>query len=127
MMHWKGAVTAIVVGTGVILGGCSVGEAASEADTGVASATAEDAEFATARFSVDGMTCGGCVVATEMAVKRVEGVRSVSAVLGENGAPGNATVEYDARLADTEVIAGAIRQAGFTPLLEEAVPGSPEG
>lgn len=127
MMHWKWAVGVIAIGTGLILGGCGVGEGAAEGGTAVASATAEDAELVTARFSVDGMTCGGCAVATEMAVKRVEGVRSVTASLGENGAAGNATVQYDAKLADTEGIAAAIRKAGFTPSLEGDLPTSPEG
>ncbi|MEX2528079.1 MAG: heavy-metal-associated domain-containing protein [Gemmatimonadota bacterium] len=86
----------------------------------MASTAAEGVELATARFSVDGMTCGGCVVATEMAVKRVEGVRSVTASLGEGGGPGSATVEYDPERTDTEAIAAAIRQAGFTPSLQRS-------
>jgi len=118
MMHWKGAVSAMIVGAGVICAGCGVGDDAPEREAAVASATAEGVTFATARFSVDGMTCGGCVVATEMAVERVEGVRSVTAGLGEDGEPGSATVEYDAERTDTAAIAAAIRRAGFTPRLD---------
>ena len=120
MMHWKRAVSAMIVGTGVICAGCGVGEDASEREMAVASATPEGVKLATVRFSVDGMTCGGCVVATEMAVKRVDGVRSVTASLGDDGGPGGATVEYDPERADTEAIAAAIRQAGFTPSLDQS-------
>ncbi len=127
MRHWKGAMTAIIVGTSVISGGCGAGEGTSEGNTAVVSATAEDTGFATARFSVSGMTCGGCILATEIAVKRVDGVRSVTASMGADGGPGNATVEYDANLANTDDIAAAIRQAGFTPSLENDPPASPEG
>lgn len=124
MMHWKRAVTAVLVSTGAICAGCGDGAAESGQESGreavVASTAAEGVEFATARFSVDGMTCGGCVLATEMAVKRVEGVRSVTANMGEDGGPGSATVEYDPERADIEAIAAAIRQAGFTPSLEQS-------
>ncbi len=127
MMNWKGAVSAMIVGTGAICAGCGIGTEEFEQETTVASTPAEGVEFATARFSVDGMTCGGCVLATEMAVKRVVGVRSVTASLGEDGGPGNATVEYDVGRADTAAIAAAIRRAGFTPRLEEGPLGDPQG
>ena len=115
----NGAITAIIVGTGALCAGCGVGTEGSERDRVVTSAAAEGVELATARFSVEGMTCGGCVLATEMAVKRVDGVTSVTAGLGEDGGHGSATVEYDPARAGTEAIAAAIRKAGFTPILEE--------
>lgn len=125
MMHWKGMLPAVVVGIVAVVGGCGVGGEEAEGDRAVSSTTVENADFATARFSVDGMTCGGCVLATEMAIKRVEGVRSVNATYDEEEGAGSATVEYDVERTDTEAIAAAVRRAGFTPTLEEVLPQVP--
>lgn len=123
MMHWKGPIAAIIVGTGTLCVGCGAGTQESGRDSEGASAAAEGVEFAVARFSVEGMTCGGCVLATEMAVRLVDGVRSVTAALGEDGKHGSATVEYDPARASTEAIAAAIRKAGFTPRPSESDAG----
>lgn len=121
MIQWKAGITAIIVGTGAICSGCGVGTEDLGEDAAAASVPTEGVQLATVRFSVEGMTCGGCAIATEMSVKRVEGVRSVTASLGEVGGPGSATVEYDPDRAGTEAIAAAIRKAGFTPSIEDRV------
>jgi copper chaperone CopZ len=123
MMSWKGGLAGVVFGTAAICAGCGAGADRPDENAAVASAPEASIGLATARFSVDGMTCGGCVLATEMAVKRVDGVRSVTARMGDDGTVGSATVEYEVGRADPEAIAAAIRRAGFTPRLEEGPPG----
>lgn len=118
MIQWKAGIAAILVGTGAICAGCGVGTEDVGGDAAMASVATEGAALATARFSVEGMTCGGCALATEMSVRRVDGVSSVTADLGEDGGHGSATVEYDPARTGTEAIAAAIREAGFTPSLE---------
>lgn len=76
------------------------------------------ARLATAEFRVDGMTCGGCALATEMAVKKLAGVRSADAEYDEATGEGRCTVAYDPEAVTVERIAGAIEKAGFTPTLE---------
>lgn len=120
MIQWKAGFTAIIVGTGAICAGCGVGTEDLSGDTAVASVAEEGVELATARFSVEGMTCGGCALATEMSVKQVEGVRAVTAEFGDDGGLGSARVEYDPTRTDPEAIAAAIRKAGFTPSLEQS-------
>lgn len=77
-------------------------------------------ELATARFRVDGMTCGGCALATEISVKKLDGVASADASYDEESGEGRCEVEYDPAAVSTEEIAGAIRKAGFEPTLEDA-------
>ena len=73
--------------------------------------------LATARFDVGGMTCGGCALATEMSVKKLEGVQSADAKYDEESGKGRCTVKYDPSMVGTEQIAAAIEKAGFTPTL----------
>lgn len=122
MMQWKTGVAVIILVAGAALAGCGAGAGDSQQGT----AAVEGAELATAQFSVEGMTCGGCVLAAEMAVKRVDGVRSVAAHFDEDTHEGRATVEYDPEVAGTEAIAAAIRKAGFTPSLEGGAQDGPE-
>ena len=63
----------------------------------------------TAKFSVGGMTCNGCVRSVSNAVGRVPGVKHVDVSLAGK----SATVEYDPAATDTSKIASAIVDAGF--------------
>lgn len=85
-------------------------------ETGTADAS--PAHLATAQFNVDGMTCGGCTLATEMSVKKLDGVKAADASYDESTGEGRCTVEYDPSAVDTEQIAAAIEEAGFTPTLK---------
>lgn len=87
-------------------------------------ADASSARLATAEFDVDGMTCGGCAIATEMAVKKLDGVESADAEYDEEADEGRCTVEYDPSAVDTDRIAAAIEEAGFTPSLVHTRSGS---
>jgi len=62
----------------------------------------------TATFSVDGMTCGGCVRSVTGAITQVPGVRKVDVSLEGK----SATVEFDATVAPATIVA-AIEGAGF--------------
>lgn len=65
----------------------------------------------TRRFGVTGMTCGGCERALGRAVSQLPGVESVTASHAEQAA----TITFDEALVSAEAIAGAIRNAGYTP------------
>lgn len=82
------------------------------------------ARLATAKFRVQGMTCGGCAMATEMAVEKLEGVESVDAEYLGEGKSGRCTVTYDPSVLDTEQIASAIESAGYDPDLASTSSGS---
>jgi copper chaperone CopZ len=84
---------------------------------GAKTADASTANLATAKFDVEGMTCGGCALATEMSVKKLDGVSSADASYDESTGEGRCTVEYDPSTVGTEQIASAIEKAGFTPTL----------
>jgi copper chaperone CopZ len=119
-MNLKAGLIAAIVGTGAVCVGCG-GEVQevrnASGEEAPATRSAETAQLATAEFSVEGMTCGGCAIATEMSVKKLEGVSSADASYDEETGEGRATVEYDADLVGTDAIAEAIRGAGFEPTL----------
>lgn len=108
------------VGLAVTGAACS-GEDRASAEGPGDDATARTGEaavrLATAEFNVEGMTCGGCALATEMSVKKLEGVASADAEYDEATDEGRCTVEYDPSVVSTDRIAAAIRDAGFTPTL----------
>ena len=93
----------------------AAGSADSRAGTGDSGSSPA---LATATFDVEGMTCGGCALATEMSVKKLDGVASADAEYDEATGEGRCTVEYDPSAVDTDAIAAAIEEAGFTPTLE---------
>lgn len=68
-------------------------------------------------YDVSGMTCGGCALATETAVGRLDGVAEVEASY-EDG-DGYARVSYDPARIDPARIAAAIEEIGFAPTLRE--------
>lgn len=120
------------LGLAVAGAACSSGsDASAQATQAQASKSADSsasrgaaAELATAEFRVEGMTCGGCAIATEMAVKKLDGVESADAeYLGEEES-GRCTVTYDPSLVSTEQIASAIEGAGYDPTLASTSSGS---
>jgi copper ion binding protein len=62
------------------------------------------------RLKVGGMTCGGCAVALESALKALPGVRSATADYEK----GEAQVEYDPARVRLEKLVEAVKEAGFT-------------
>jgi copper chaperone CopZ len=71
--------------------------------------TAPTPEGTTLELAVSGMTCGGCSVAVERAVGRLDGVHEVEAWHRE----GRARVVYDPERVQPEAIAAAIEDIGF--------------
>ena len=60
-------------------------------------------------FTVEGMSCGGCVKSVTGAVTRVPGVTNVEVSLERKAA----TVEYDGAAVTPAAIVAAIEAAGF--------------
>ena len=60
-------------------------------------------------LTVKGMSCGGCVRHVETALKKVDGVGSVTVDL----AKGKASVEYDPAKATPEALKKAVDAAGY--------------
>ena len=58
---------------------------------------------------VTGMTCGGCISNVTHALKAVSGVSDVKVSLS----PGEATVQYDERLASPDQLKSAVKGAGY--------------
>lgn len=84
----------------------------------------QETQTATAEFRVKGMTCGGCAVATEMSVEKLDGVESADAEYDEATGEGRCSVTYDPSVVSTDQIDGAIEEAGFTPSLVHTSSGS---
>ena len=68
-----------------------------------------------AAFSVDGMTCTGCILGTRMALGKVAGVTSADAAYDEKTKKGTAWAVYDPARATPEQLMAAIRKLGYEP------------
>lgn len=60
-------------------------------------------------FVIKGMTCGGCEIGVEIALRQLDGVRSADASYHE----GTATVSYDPEKICPEQIVAAIEKLGY--------------
>lgn len=69
---------------------------------------------------VDGMSCSACAVHVEDAIKKVDGVQSVSVSLLTN----KATVVYDENKGDRAQFCSAVQKAGYRPQTSTADNGS---
>lgn len=68
-----------------------------------------EVQQATARFSVDNMTCATCPISVKKAMLRVDGVKSVEIDFGTK----NAEVVYDPAITSPETIAAASAGVGY--------------
>ena len=68
-----------------------------------------------AAFSVDGMTCTGCVLGTRMALGKVAGVTKADAAYDERTKKGTAWAIYDPAVAKPAQLMAAIRKLGYEP------------
>lgn len=68
-----------------------------------------------ASFDVDGMTCGGCVLGTRMALAKVSGVSTADAAYDEKTKKGTAWAIYDPAKATPAQLMAAIRKLGYEP------------
>jgi len=63
----------------------------------------------TRNFSVQGMTCGGCVASVARVLKAQPGVTDVEVTL----TPGRAKVTFDPAKVDADKLAEAVEAAGY--------------
>lgn len=100
--------------------GAAIAVGAAVASTGLTAASEEKARRASTVFAVRGMTCGGCEAGVKVAVRKLEGVLSVTA----SYRGGRATVTYDPSRVSVEAIRKAIEKIGYEarPLEEGAGP-----
>lgn len=101
-------------------GAACAGDGEQTEEGAVAESTPDAARLATAEFDVKGMTCGGCALAAEAALKRLDGVASADARYDDDTGEGRCTVEYDPTRVEPERMIAAIRKLGFEPTLLEA-------
>ena len=66
----------------------------------------------TIELSVDGMTCGHCVMSDKEELGEIPGVKNVDVILN-SGAPSKVTVLTDTPL-DDAALSDAVSEAGFT-------------
>ncbi len=85
------------------------------------SATAQAAELKTIILSVDKMTCNMCPITVKKALRKVDGVREVSAEYEGDG-KGWAKVTYDPSKVDVEGLIFATEQAGYPSRLQSSSP-----
>lgn len=79
------------------------------------SAPAIAAGLARADFDVAGMDCGGCVIGTRAALKKLEGVQKADASYDDATGRGTAWALYDPAKVTPERLMEAIRELGYTP------------
>lgn len=120
----SGIVVVFVVTTAACGGDSGDAAAAARPPDGVAPseyATARGGERAPATpvaravFDVEGMTCGGCVLATRKALSKLPGVLSADASYDEKTGGGAAWAAYDPALVTPERMMAAIRELGYKP------------
>lgn len=93
---------------------------ATEAAATGPSAQAIPAGLARADFDVEGMDCGGCVIGTRAALRKLEGVRNADASYEDATGKGSAWALYDPAKVTPERMMATIRELGYTPTLIEA-------
>lgn len=60
-------------------------------------------------FTVEGMSCGGCVASVKRVLEALPGVSNVNVTLQ----PGRATADYDPARVTAEALREAVRSAGY--------------
>lgn len=105
-----------------LLQACSEDQAEANPSAEVAGATAAatsagavPAELVRADFDVEGMDCGGCVIGTRAALKKLEGVQQADASYDGASGKGTAWALYDPAKVSPERLMAAIRELGYTP------------
>ena len=76
---------------------------------------AQAGESATTTLAIEGMTCGGCVAAVKIQLKRTEGVSAYEVSLEK----AEAVVTYDPAKTDPRKIATSVSKTGFAATVKE--------
>lgn len=95
--------------------GSDVATAASAALSVGPDSAAIPAGLVKAAFSIDGMTCTGCILSTRMALGKVSGVSKADAAYDEKTKKGTAWAIYDPATATPVQLMAAIRKLGYEP------------
>lgn len=111
-----------------LLGACSDDGAEANASAPAAPAAgaaavptpAVPAGLARADFHVAGMDCGGCVLGTRAALKKLEGVHNADASYDDTTGKGAAWALYNPAKVTPERMMAAIRELGYTPTPAQA-------
>ncbi len=77
-------------------------------------------QLARVNFAVEGMTCGGCVLGTRAALKKLDGVRDADANYDDATGKGTAWAQYDPARTSPERMMAAIRELGYTPTVSQS-------
>ena len=73
------------------------------------------AKLARVDFDVAGMDCGGCVIGTRTALKKLDGVQKADASYDDATGKGTAWALYDPAQVTPQRMMAAIRELGYTP------------
>ncbi len=73
--------------------------------------SASQERLATVRLDIEGMTCGGCAIATRAALRKLDGVGNAEVSYDKH----RAIVTYDPAKVTLARLLRAVREAGFTP------------
>lgn len=107
----------------LLLGACgdaAKGPAAEPAAGATATQTGTTAQLVRADFAVEGMDCGGCVIGTRAALRKLDGVEQADASYEDATGRGTAWAMYDPTKVTPERLMAAIRELGYTPTLVDA-------
>lgn len=83
-------------------------------------ALAGEGQLKTIMLEVDGMTCKLCPITIKKALRKVEGVKKVSAKY-EGGGEGWAKITYDSSLVDVDDLTFATEEAGYSSRLKKQI------
>ena len=108
-----------------LLQGCSNEQSQTSASAGTTASarTSEQAlpaGRARADFDVAGMDCGGCVIGTRAALRKLDGVQQADASYDDATRKGTAWAIYDPSKVTPERMMAAIRELGYTPTPTQA-------
>lgn len=89
--------------------------AAPAADAAASAGGQAPAKLARIDFDVAGMDCGGCVIGTRTALRKLDGVQTADASYDDATDRGTAWALYDPAKVTPERMMAAIRELGYTP------------
>ena len=102
---------------------CSSGQSETSDGTTTSASTSADAipaGLARADFDVAGMDCGGCVIGTRSALRKLDGVKNADASYDDATGKGTAWALYEPSQVTPERMMAAIRELGYTPAPADA-------
>lgn len=112
------AITALVSASAACTGeqavdhGATAPMGATSVDDPASAATS--AQLTRVDFTVQGMDCGGCVLGTRAALRKVDGVRAADAAYDDATKAGSAWALYDPAKTSPERMIAAIGKLGYT-------------